>query len=191
MQEGHCTIIEAVIEKKMKPGGPGQPQGKVRHPRTPAVAYDIEEWMQSLEGASNGEPKQNDNMDHGADWWNIHSQQKSQGQRRHRQQRVPRVPREPSGGSPSLGGDSSDGQSEWSSWYSNQTGVSQESGQSGWAGRDFKVKVSFPTFKDTKPKTQWPTTHGIGTHLCFATLVGMTTICCPMSLGFCKDSQYT
>ena len=43
-------------------------------PKTPAVAYGIEEWMWGLEGASDGEPKQNDDMDHRADLWSIHSQ---------------------------------------------------------------------------------------------------------------------
>ena len=28
MQEGHCTIIEAVVEKKTKTRGPGRPWGK-------------------------------------------------------------------------------------------------------------------------------------------------------------------
>ena len=37
MQEGCSTIIEAVVEKKM--------------------AYDIEEWMRGLVGASDGQPK--------------------------------------------------------------------------------------------------------------------------------------
>ena len=30
--------------------------------------------------------------------------------------------------------------------------VSQESGQSGWTGRGFRVKVNLPTFKDEKAK---------------------------------------
>ena len=45
MQEGHHVIIKAVVEKKMKARGPGQPQGWTKHPRTPAATYDIEEWM--------------------------------------------------------------------------------------------------------------------------------------------------
>ena len=45
VQEGHHTIIEAVVEKKMKARGPGQPQGRARHPRTPAVAYDVKGWI--------------------------------------------------------------------------------------------------------------------------------------------------
>ena len=57
MQEDHHAILEAVVEKKMKARGQGQPQRKVRHPKTSAVAYDIEEWMQGLVGDSDGEPK--------------------------------------------------------------------------------------------------------------------------------------
>ena len=72
--------------------------------------------------------------------------------RRCRLQRAPWVPRKPSAGSPSLGGDSSDGQKEWSLWYSNQIRVSQESGQSGWTGRGFRVKGNLPIFKDEKAK---------------------------------------
>ena len=141
MQQSHCDIIEAVVEKKMKASVQGQPHGKARHPRTPAVTYDIEEWMWGLEGASDG-----------ANWQSVHLQQGNQSWRSHRCQRTPRVPREPSGGSPSLGGDSLEGQSEQSLWHSNQTKVSQKSGQSGWTGRDFRVKVNLPTFEDEKAK---------------------------------------
>ena len=52
-----CAIIKAVVEKKMRARGPGQLQGKERHPRTPATAYDVKAWMQGLEGASNGGSK--------------------------------------------------------------------------------------------------------------------------------------
>ena len=45
MQEGCHAILKAVVEKKMKARGPGQPCGKTRHPNTPAAAYDNEEWM--------------------------------------------------------------------------------------------------------------------------------------------------
>ena len=41
MQECCCAIPEAVVEKKMKARGPGQPHGKTRHPKTLAAAYDI------------------------------------------------------------------------------------------------------------------------------------------------------
>ena len=43
IQEGCHAIIEDVVEKKMKARGPGQPQEKAKHPRSPAVAYDIKE----------------------------------------------------------------------------------------------------------------------------------------------------
>ena len=126
--------------------------GKTRHPKNPAVAYNIEEWMWGLDGESQGEPKQNDDTNHRLDQHSDHSQWRSWHQRRHMQQRVPWLPRKPSKGSPSLGGNSFDGQSEWSSRHSNQTRVSQQSIQSGWTGRGFRVKVSLPTFKDEKAK---------------------------------------
>ena len=67
MWEGHHAILEVVVEKRTKARGPGQQQGKNRHPKTPDVAYDIGEWMQGLVGDSNGEPKQNDDMNHRPD----------------------------------------------------------------------------------------------------------------------------
>ena len=45
VQEGHCVILKAAVEKKMKAREPVQPCGKTRHPRTSAAAYDVEEWM--------------------------------------------------------------------------------------------------------------------------------------------------
>ena len=74
---------------------------------------------------------------------------------------------------------------------SKQMRVSQENGQSGWTVRGIKVKVNLPTFKDEETKDLVATAHGIGMCLCFATLVGTTNICYPMSLGLCKDSQET
>ena len=64
MQEGCHAILEAVVEKKMKTSVPGQPWGKTRHFKTPAAAYDVEEWMQGLADDFNGEPKQNDDTNH-------------------------------------------------------------------------------------------------------------------------------
>ena len=165
--------------------------GKTRHPRTPAMAYDIVEWMQGLVGDSDGDPKQNDDTNHRTDQRGNHSQLRSWGQRRPRWQRAPQLPREPSGGLPSSGGNSSDGQSECSSWHSNQMRVSRESGQSEWAGKSFRVKLICPPLKTKRPKMPWPTTHGNGICLCFADLVGMTVTCCPISSGLCKDSQET
>ena len=71
-------ILKAVVEKKMKARGPGWPWGKTMHPKTPAVVYDIKEWMWDLTGDSNEEPKWND-MNHRPDWWSNHSQWRSQG----------------------------------------------------------------------------------------------------------------
>ena len=74
VQEGHHTITKAVVERKMKTRGPRQPQGKVRHPQTPAADYDIKEWIQGLEDVCDGELKWNGDMDCRADRWSIHSQ---------------------------------------------------------------------------------------------------------------------
>ena len=114
MQEGCHTSIKTVVEKKMKARGPRWPWGKAKLPKIAAATYDVKIWMWGLEGASDGEPKWNDNMDHRANQWSVYSQWGSQSQRRHMWQRAPRVPREPSGGSPSFGGVSLDRQSEQS-----------------------------------------------------------------------------
>ena len=45
VQEGHHAILKAVVEKKTKARGLGQPNGKTRHHRTPDAACDIEGWM--------------------------------------------------------------------------------------------------------------------------------------------------
>ena len=74
MQEGCHAIFKAVVERKMKARGPGQPQGKAKPSKTPAAAYGVKDWMWGLEGASNGKPKWNNNIDHRTDQWSIHSQ---------------------------------------------------------------------------------------------------------------------
>ena len=40
----------------MEARGPGQPWGKTKPSKTPAVVYDIKEWIHGLEEASNGGP---------------------------------------------------------------------------------------------------------------------------------------
>ena len=57
VQEGCHVIIEALVEKKTKARKPGQPQGKTKPSKTPAVAYGVKEWMLDLEEASDGGPK--------------------------------------------------------------------------------------------------------------------------------------
>ena len=74
MQEGCHAIDEAVVEKKMKTRGPGQPWGKAKPSKTPTAAYDIKDWMQDLKGAYGGKPKRNDDTVSGADQWSIHLQ---------------------------------------------------------------------------------------------------------------------
>ena len=49
VQDGHKAIADAVVEKRTKARGPGHPCGMTKVMRTPAVAYDIEEWMQGVE----------------------------------------------------------------------------------------------------------------------------------------------
>ena len=75
--EGHHVIFKAVVEKKMKTRGPGWPQGKTKPSNTPAVAYDVKEWMWGLEEASDGGPKQNDNINHKGYQQSTHSQWES------------------------------------------------------------------------------------------------------------------
>ena len=150
VQEGCHAILEAVVEKTMKTRRQGQPHIKTRHPKTPAAAYGIEEWMWGLTGDSDGEPKWNDDINHRPDQRSDHLQQRSWGHGRCRWQRAPHLSMEPSGGSPCSGGNSLDGQSECSTWHSNQMRVSGESGQSGWTGRCFRVKVNLSTFKGKK-----------------------------------------
>ena len=145
--------------------------------------------MWGLTRDSAGEPKWNDDTNHGPDWRSDHSLWRNQGHRRHRWQRAPQLPREPLGGWPSSGGNSLDGQSECSSWHWNQTRVSRESSQLEWTGRGLGWRLICPILKMKRPKTQWPTTHGNGTCLCFTTPFGMTIICCPMSSDLCKDSR--
>ena len=135
----------------MKARGPEWPWGKAKLPKTPAQPYDIKEWMWGLEGASDWELKQNDETDCRANWWSVHSQWGSQGQRRHRRQKAPRVPREPLGGSPFLGGDSSDRQWMKFAPFNPNKGFSGE-----WPIRvdrkGIRLKVNLPTFKDEKVK---------------------------------------
>ena len=50
-----------MVEKTTKARGPGHLQGKAKPYKTPAAAYNIEEWMSGLEGDSGEEPKRNNN----------------------------------------------------------------------------------------------------------------------------------
>ena len=152
LQESHHPILKAVVEKKTKARGSGWPWGKTRHPKTPAVAYDIKGWMWGLVGESDRELKWNGDTNHGPGQRSNLSHQRSQGCGRHRCQRALQLPRGPLEGSPSSGGKSLDAQSEHSSRHSNQMRVSQESRQLGWTRRCFMVKVNLPTFKDEKAK---------------------------------------
>ena len=45
VQKGSCAILNAVVQKKTKARRPGCLQGKTKHPKTPAVAYNVEDCM--------------------------------------------------------------------------------------------------------------------------------------------------
>ena len=49
IQEGHQTIADAVVEKRTKARRQGYSQEMTKATRTPATAYNIEEWMWGLE----------------------------------------------------------------------------------------------------------------------------------------------
>ena len=135
----------------MKARGPGWPWGKTRHPKTPAVAYYIEEWMQGLVGDSDGKPKWIDDTNHRPDQKGDHLQWGAEvkgcigGREPHS------FPENHQDIHP-LQEETVDGQSECSSQHSTQTRVSRESSQLGWTGRGFMIKVNLPTFKDKKAK---------------------------------------
>ena len=74
VQDDHCAIIEAVVERRTKTREPGHPQGKAKPSKTLATAYDVEEWILGLEGASDREPRGNNDMNHGVEQQRIYSQ---------------------------------------------------------------------------------------------------------------------
>ena len=49
IQEGHRAIADAVVEKRTKARGPGCPHGMTKVTWASTTAYNIEEWMCSLE----------------------------------------------------------------------------------------------------------------------------------------------
>ena len=50
VQEGNRAIADAVVEKRTKARGAGCPHRMTKVTRTPATAYNIEEWIWGVEG---------------------------------------------------------------------------------------------------------------------------------------------
>ena len=87
VQEGHLAIADAIVEKITKARRPGHPQGTMKTNQTPAVACNIEEWIQGLEeDASKVKVRNGDGINHGTEWRNTHSQHVGRGRRQHRRQ---------------------------------------------------------------------------------------------------------
>ena len=104
IQEGHCTIADAIVEKQTKARGPGCSQGTMKTNLTPTAAYNIKEWMQGLEeDASKVEIRNGNVSNHGTEQRNVCSQHVG----RSRRQGTPQLPRDTSDESPSSGGGSS------------------------------------------------------------------------------------
>ena len=102
------------MEKGTKARGPGHPQGMIKVTRTPAMAYDIEEWMWGLkEDSPKVEVRNGNAINHRPEQRNAHSQCAGEGSRWHRRQGRPQFPRDTSGGSPSSNGGSSDRGRDW------------------------------------------------------------------------------
>ena len=203
VQESHRAILEAVVEKTTKARGQGlcHPWGcgrednegqragsstqKDKAPQTSSCSL----WHQGMDVRLNGRfwwgTKMEWDINHRTDQRSDHSQQRSWGHGRFKWQRAPWLPREPLGGSPSSGGNSLDGQSECRWGFPGTV--------ANWGGLEEVLgwKSICPPLKTKRPKMLWPTAHGIGMCLCFAALVGMTVLCCPMSSDLCQDSQET
>ena len=82
VQEGCCANLEAVVEKRTKARGPGCPHRMTKIMKTPATSYDIEEWMQGVEGDTpQKDTRKNDAARYRSEWLNAHSQQASWGSR--------------------------------------------------------------------------------------------------------------
>ena len=153
VQEGHWTIADAVVEKRTKAQGPGDPQGKKKTKQTPAVACNIKELMQGIkEDESEVELRNGRAGNHRAEPRNAWSWNVSRGRRHHRRQGRQQFPWDPLAGYPSSGGGSSNEGSNQSSHKLTLTRGSREGNRPFWAGRGLRVKVNLPIFKDEKTK---------------------------------------
>ena len=150
VQEGPQAIADTIVEKRMKAQGPGHPWGKTKTNQTPAVACNIEEWMQGIEkDDSMVEVRNGREENHRAKIKNAWSWNIRRGRRPHRWQGKPQFPWDASGGSPFSGGGSSD----WGSDQGyHQSKGSREGNRPVWEGRGLRVKVNLLIFKDEKTK---------------------------------------
>ena len=188
VQEGHHAILEAVVERKMRPG---QPCRKTRHPN-----LSCRLWCQWVNARLNQRF-----------WWvaknemMIQTTDMTKGVTTH------------SGGTEvieGIGGRDPQGfpgnlqeahhHQEETVWMDRVNAVHCIQTRKGFLGKVVNQgrleevlgwKLICPPLKTKRPKMQWPTTHVDGTCPCFAAPVGMTIICCPMSSGLCKDSWET
>ena len=192
VQEGCWAIMNAVMERKTRARGHGQPWGKMKLTRTPTAAYDVGEWMWGLERASIGEwGGHKDAVEHGHEWWSPCSQHVNGSRRRHKQQGASRFLGTPLEVHPHLEviaqirevGEVLNAQ-PWQELQGKVIGQCEQEEALGW-------RLTYPPLKTKKQKTLWPTTHGSGTWLFFTTSVWMTGICCPMSIDLNKDSKET
>ena len=153
VQEGCWAIVDVVVEKRTKAWGPGTPHRMTKVKKTPAMANNIEEWMQGMEEDAPEVEVINGNLiNHRPEWRNACSQHVGWGSWQHRRQGRPWFPRDMSGGSPSSGDGSSNWESDQSSQQSTMMRVSGESNWPVWPGRGLRMKVNLPIFKDEKTK---------------------------------------
>ena len=81
VQGGCWAMMNAITERKTKARGPRRPQGKAKSTKT----YDVEEWMQGMEAASDVELWWNEGEECGCEWQSVHSQHGGRNRRSHRQ----------------------------------------------------------------------------------------------------------
>ena len=78
-------MVNAITERKTKARGPRRPQGKAKSTKTPAMAFDIEAWMQGMEAASDVELGWSEGEECGYEWQNVHPQHGGRNKKRHSQ----------------------------------------------------------------------------------------------------------
>ena len=153
VQEDHQSIMDPIMEMKMKVRGPGHPWESRRATWSSAAACNINDWMQGPEeGVTEREVGRTDCIEtHSHEQGHTHSQHIGGG-RWQRQQGMPGVPRHFWGGSPSSWDGCSDHESAQSSLHSTIFGASSRSNKSAYVGRGSQVKINLPIFKDEKSK---------------------------------------
>ena len=87
VQEGHQAIADAGVKKRAKTQEPGHPRGKKKTNQIPATAYNIKEWMQSIEKDDSEVELRNGRARYcRAEPRNAQSQNVSRGRTHHRRQ---------------------------------------------------------------------------------------------------------